>query len=95
VETAKAAEFEAINKQLEASKQRCAALQNSTKGIAAQLATLQGAARALAKDYKTHRAQSRSQVVEMGQSIMTQYKPILVGKLKVRVVGPFMPICTA
>jgi hypothetical protein len=93
VETAKAAEFEAVTKQLEASKQRCAALQNSTQGVAAQLVKLQAAARTLAKDYKAHRAQSRSQVAEMGQSIMTQYKPILVGKLKVRCSHASLLLC--
>lgn len=68
---------------MEASKQRCTALQNSNRGLSSQLSSLQGVARALARDYKAHKAQSRTQLAELGQSIVTQYKPLLVGKLKV------------
>jgi hypothetical protein len=83
VETTKASEFEGLNKELEASKQRCAALQSSNKGVVAQLARLQTAVHALARDYKSHRTTSRTQLAELGQSIVAQYKPMFVGKLKV------------
>jgi chromosome segregation ATPase len=93
VETTKASEFEGLNKELEASKQRCAALQSSNKGVVAQLARLQTAVRALARDYKAHRTTSRTQLAELGQSIVAQYKPMFVGKLKVGCI--YQSVCSS
>lgn len=76
-----------MNKELDAVKQRCVVLQNSNRGMSAHLNKVSGVARALAKDYKAHKTQSRSQLAEMGQSIVSQYKPLLLGKLKVSCIG--------
>ena len=72
-----------MSKQLEGSQQRCAALQNANKGLSAQLKALSATAKALGRDYKAHKTQARAELQEMGASLMTQYKPVLIGKLKV------------
>ena len=86
MEATKASEFEAVQQELLTSKQRYAALQSSNKGIVTQLRALQETARVLARDYKAHKTSSRTGMVEMGQAIQTQYKPMLVGKLQVSTV---------
>ena len=86
MEATKASEFEAVQQELLTSKQRYAALQSSNKGIVTQLRALQETARALTRDYKAHKTSSRTGMVEMGQAIQTQYKPMLVGKLQVSTV---------
>jgi kinesin family member C2/C3 len=82
IETTKAAEFEEIQKEVEAGKQRYAALVNVNKGLSERLRQLSSTAAALARDYRQHKARSKAELAEYGQQTLAQYKPLLLGKLK-------------